>query len=73
MGWTHDFRDVARDRSGNGAASSRQAQRAVRRLQGVAPGEDAYPPYPRDPHIGFPRLLGRRARWVSVRLRHPRG
>jgi len=23
--------------------------------------------------VGIPRILRRRARWVSVRLRHPRG
>ncbi len=26
-----------------------------------------------DPRVGIPRILRRRARWVSVRLRHPRG
>nr|WP_078900488.1 hypothetical protein [Streptomyces sp. SBT349] len=62
MGWTHDYRDVARDRRGNGAAV--RAQSAVRRIQG---GPMA------DPPIGFPDILRRRARWVGVRLRHPRG
>ncbi|ARQ69944.1 hypothetical protein CAG99_14725 [Streptomyces marincola] len=61
MGWTHDYRDVARDRSGNGAAT--QAQSAVRRVQGGTM---------EDPPIGFPDILRRRARWVSARLRHPR-
>ncbi|RKN43066.1 hypothetical protein [Streptomyces hoynatensis] len=62
MGWTHDYRDVARERGGNGAATREQG--AVRRLQsGTLP----------DPMIGFPDILRRRARWVSARLRHPRG
>ncbi|MBB4894279.1 hypothetical protein FHS39_003313 [Streptomyces olivoverticillatus] len=26
-----------------------------------------------DPRIGIPRIIRRRARWVSARLRHPRG
>jgi hypothetical protein len=26
-----------------------------------------------DPQMGIPHILRRRARWVSVRLRHPRG
>jgi hypothetical protein len=26
-----------------------------------------------DLRVGIPRILRRRARWVSVRLRHPRG
>ncbi|WP_129841563.1 hypothetical protein [Streptomyces sp. RFCAC02] len=60
MGWTHDYRDVARDRSGNGAAAP--AHSAVRHLDGSL----------HDPRIGFPDILRRRARWVSARLRHPR-
>jgi hypothetical protein len=64
MGWTHDYRDVSRNRSGNGAAARTQQQRALRRVQAG--------PVP-DPHIGFPDILRRRARWVGVRLRHPRG
>ncbi|MDT0308492.1 hypothetical protein RM780_16225 [Streptomyces sp. DSM 44917] len=62
MGSTHDYRDVARDRSGTGAAA--RAQGAARRIQGVPMA---------NPHIGFPDILRRRARWVGVRLRHPRG
>ncbi|RMI39272.1 hypothetical protein EBN88_15210 [Streptomyces triticirhizae] len=62
MGWTHESRDVAREPSGNGAAT---------RTRGAARG---FPggPLP-DPAIRFPDILRRRARWVSVRLRHPRG
>nr|WP_052847638.1 hypothetical protein [Streptomyces avicenniae] len=62
MGWTHDYRDVARDRSGAGAAAP--AQNGARRFEGAVL---------HDSPIGFPDLLRRRARWVGVRLRHPRG
>ncbi|MEV1009796.1 hypothetical protein [Streptomyces sp. NPDC049881] len=62
MGWTHDYRDVARERGGAGAAAP--AQNGARRLEGAVL---------HDPHIGFPDILRRRARWVGVRLRHPRG
>ncbi|GAA2058673.1 hypothetical protein N0X72_13570 [Streptomyces carpaticus] len=63
MGWTHDYRDVARNRSGKGAAAQ-AAGGAVRRI----PGGGVL-----DPPIGFPHILRRRARWVGARLRHPRG
>ncbi|MER6346202.1 hypothetical protein ACWC10_10285 [Streptomyces sp. NPDC001595] len=61
MGWTHDYSDAAaRDRrSGSGALSSHQ--RGEPQLAGA------------DPRVGIPRILRRRARWVSMRLRHPRG
>ncbi|WP_228080942.1 hypothetical protein [Streptomyces profundus] len=62
MGWTHEYRDVAREPSGNGAAT--RARSTARSIRGG--------PLP-DPEIGFPDILRRRARWVSVRLRHPRG
>jgi hypothetical protein len=68
MGWTHDFRDVARERSGNDAAA-RVQQGAVRRIPGAQAAAGGTLP---DPHIGFPDILLRRARWVGVRLRHPR-
>ncbi|MDB1086514.1 hypothetical protein PJ985_02895 [Streptomyces sp. ACA25] len=62
MGWTHDYRDVARLRSGKGAAA--RVQSTVR-----LPSRRLDP----DSHtIGFPHILRRRARWVSTRLRHPR-
>ncbi|WP_405769685.1 hypothetical protein [Streptomyces sp. NBC_01538] len=58
MGWTHDYSDAARNRrSGHGPSTH----------QGGAPhiaGADL--------RVGIPRILRRRARWVSVRLRHPR-
>ncbi|GGX92291.1 hypothetical protein GCM10010510_41710 [Streptomyces anandii JCM 4720] len=58
MGWTHDYSDVARTRrSASGPGSHVGAPR----------------PTGTDPRVGIPRILRRRARWVSVRLRHPRG
>ncbi|WP_223188546.1 MULTISPECIES: hypothetical protein [unclassified Streptomyces] len=60
MGWTHDYSDAARNRrSGNGLSSHQR---------GPAPQMAGS-----DPRVGIPRILRRRARWVSVRLRHPRG
>ncbi|MEW2421350.1 hypothetical protein AB0911_12485 [Streptomyces nigra] len=60
MGWTHDYSDAARNRRSAGGLSSHQ--------RGSAPQMPAA-----DPRVGIPRILRRRARWVSVRLRHPRG
>ncbi|WP_260859787.1 hypothetical protein [Streptomyces cupreus] len=60
MGWTHDYSDAARNRRSGNALSPHRA--------GTAPqiaGTDL--------RVGIPRILRRRARWVSVRLRHPRG
>ncbi|MEV8551894.1 hypothetical protein AB0L04_18950 [Streptomyces glaucescens] len=60
MGWTHDYSDAAaRNRRSGSALSSHQ--RGAPQLVGA------------DPRVGIPRILRRRARWVSVRLRHPRG
>ncbi|MGW5659809.1 hypothetical protein ACWEWG_06850 [Streptomyces sp. NPDC003758] len=59
MGWTHDYSDVARNRRSATAPSSHQ--RGTPQLAGT------------DTQVGIPRILRRRARWVSVRLRHPRG
>ncbi|WP_340560136.1 hypothetical protein [Streptomyces sp. GSL17-111] len=67
MGWTHDQRDVSRNIRGRGAGSY-PAGRAVHHPRVLrAPREGG------DPGIGIPRILGRRARWVGARLRHPRG
>ncbi|KAB1143310.1 hypothetical protein F7R91_26345 [Streptomyces luteolifulvus] len=60
MGWTHDYSDVVRNRRSGSGLSSHQ--------------EGAAPQLPdTDLRVGIPRILRRRARWVSVRLRHPRG
>ncbi|AWT44604.1 MULTISPECIES: hypothetical protein [Streptomyces] len=60
MGWTHDYSDAARNRRSAAGLSSHQ--------RGGAPQMTST-----DPRVGIPRILRRRARWVSVRLRHPRG
>ncbi|MEU4150918.1 hypothetical protein [Streptomyces sp. NPDC026659] len=59
MGWTHDYSDAPRDR--RSLAGSGSARRGTPQLAEA------------DPRVGIPRILRRRARWVSVRLRHPRG
>ncbi|MER6572084.1 hypothetical protein ABT288_39375 [Streptomyces sp. NPDC001093] len=59
MGWTHDYSDAPRNR--RSAAGVGAPQRGNPQL---AEG---------DLRVGIPRILRRRARWVSVRLRHPRG
>ncbi|MEU2281360.1 hypothetical protein ABZ614_05180 [Streptomyces sp. NPDC013178] len=59
MGWTHDYSDAARNRRSAAGLSSHQ------RGADPQPGSDL--------RVGIPRILRRRARWVSVRLRHPRG
>ncbi|MEW2046084.1 hypothetical protein OHS71_19000 [Streptomyces sp. NBC_00377] len=60
MGWTHDYSDAARNRrSASGLSPHRRGG------DPQLPGSDL--------RVGIPRILRRRARWVSVRLRHPRG
>ncbi|WP_328673344.1 hypothetical protein OG905_18675 [Streptomyces sp. NBC_00322] len=62
MGWTYDYGDAARNR--------RSANGPVTRERGGPQGEGhEYP----GQGIGIPRILRRRARWVSARLRHTRG
>lgn len=61
MGWTHDYSDVARKR----------------RTATVVNGHERGGPHEQGPAgtaqaIGIPRILRRRARWVSARLRHTR-
>ncbi|WP_078603170.1 MULTISPECIES: hypothetical protein [unclassified Streptomyces] len=59
MGWTHDYSDASRNRRSAGGANPR-------RRSGVSQMVTA------DPRVGIPRILRRRARWVSVRLRPTR-
>ncbi|MFD8391851.1 hypothetical protein ACFV2N_22290 [Streptomyces sp. NPDC059680] len=59
MGWTHDYSDAPRNR--RSAAGVGTPQRGNPQL---AEG---------DLRVGISRILRRRARWVSMRLRHPRG
>ncbi|MEV8566089.1 hypothetical protein AB0436_11025 [Streptomyces sp. NPDC051322] len=58
MGWTHDYGDaVPNHRSTTGLSTHERGGPHVRGL---------------DPRLGIPRILRRRARWVSAWLRHPR-
>ncbi|MEV6961371.1 hypothetical protein AB0M97_19655 [Streptomyces sp. NPDC051207] len=59
MGWTHDYSDAARNRRSGSALSF--PQRGTPQMSGTGL------------RVGIPHILRRRARWVSVRLRHPRG
>ncbi|UQA94051.1 hypothetical protein [Streptomyces halobius] len=65
MGWTHDYRDVARNRRSSAAAVGTRETGTP----DVGSGDSPDPAHP----MGIPRILRRRARWVSARLRHPRG
>ncbi|MFD6422153.1 hypothetical protein [Streptomyces sp. NPDC060198] len=66
MGWTHDFGDAARNRRSTATA-------AVSTHEGGGPtGQVHTVQVIHDPRLGIPRILRRRARWVSARLRHPR-
>ncbi|MFC9931227.1 hypothetical protein [Streptomyces sp. NPDC127190] len=59
MGWTHDYSDAPRNRRSATGLSTPQ--------RGTPQDGEG------DLRVGIPRILRRRARWVSVRLRHPRG
>ncbi|APE22441.1 MULTISPECIES: hypothetical protein [Streptomyces] len=62
MGWTHDYGDTtARNR--RSAAGQRSPEGAGPPDQSAAHGGQ---------EVGISRILRRRARWVSARLRHPR-
>ncbi|MFD8947882.1 hypothetical protein [Streptomyces xanthophaeus] len=56
MSWTHDYGDTTHEH--RPAAASGTHERAGR--------------HGHDPRLGISRILRRRARWVSARLRHPR-
>ncbi|WP_437027748.1 hypothetical protein [Streptomyces sp. enrichment culture] len=66
MGWTHDYSDAGRNRRSASGVGSHQRGGAPQ-MAGVAGVAGT------DPRVGIPRILRRRARWVSVRLRQPRG
>ncbi|MEU4091312.1 hypothetical protein [Streptomyces sp. NPDC026673] len=59
MGWTHDYRDVSRDRRADRARITTGTQAPDHRSGGS--------------RLGIPHILRRRARWVGARLRHTRG
>ncbi|MEV5507646.1 hypothetical protein [Streptomyces orinoci] len=66
MGWTHDHRDLAQHRGAEEDAAMAVAEVPART------GSSGFRPTAADPQIGIPRIIRRRARWVSARLRHPR-
>ncbi|MEV6329569.1 hypothetical protein [Streptomyces sp. NPDC051909] len=61
MGWTHDYSDTARDRRSIGGSGA--PERGGTQDQGH--------PHPARA-VGISRILRRRARWMSARLRHTR-
>ncbi|MET7715284.1 hypothetical protein ACH492_29245 [Streptomyces sp. NPDC019443] len=61
MGWTHDYGDAARNR--------RSASGPITHERGGPQSEGHEHP---GQGIGISRILRRRARWVSARLRHTR-
>ncbi|MET9799521.1 hypothetical protein [Streptomyces sp. NPDC006368] len=65
MGWTHDYADAARNRRSASAPIS--ARSGPQGSQGQGPQGQGL-----DPRLGISRILRRRARWVSARLRHTR-
>ncbi|WP_245178650.1 hypothetical protein [Streptomyces montanisoli] len=62
MGWTHDHGDAARKRHTSAATPITHPRGDISRAEADARLE-----------LGIPRIIRRRARWVSARLRHPRG
>ncbi|NJP50452.1 hypothetical protein HCJ93_10305 [Streptomyces sp. SBST2-5] len=60
MGWTHDYSDASRNRRSASGVGTHQRGGAPQ-MAGTTL------------RVGIPRILRRRARWVSVRLRHPKG
>ena len=67
MGWTRDFSDAARNHRSTAPAgpSAHEGGGPLGRVHDVSDFHEL--------RLGIPRILHRRARWVSVRLRHPRG
>lgn len=65
MGWTHDYRDVSRNRREGSNQAASMAPLPDRRDQDVDGNRLVAP-------LGIPRIIGRRARWMTARLRHAR-
>ncbi|MER7517241.1 hypothetical protein [Streptomyces sp. NPDC126499] len=61
MGWTHDYGDTARDRRSIGGSAAPERG-------GTQDHGHSHP----EADVGISRILRRRARWVSARLRHTR-
>ncbi|WP_030898488.1 hypothetical protein [Streptomyces sp. NRRL F-5126] len=62
MGWTHDYGDAARSTHTSAATPITHPRGDAGRAAADA-----------RLGLGIPRIIRRRARWVSARLRHPRG
>ncbi|MEV6103108.1 hypothetical protein AB0M28_00115 [Streptomyces sp. NPDC051940] len=62
MGWTHDYNDVGAGTSRGGAHHGAGHRSIPDGSGGSFAGQ-----------LGIPRIIRRRARWVSARLRHTRG
>ncbi|MCX3059817.1 hypothetical protein [Streptomyces beihaiensis] len=60
MGWTHNYSDAARTR--RPATTPGPSRKGAPREYAVL-----------GPRLGIPRILRRRARWMSARLRHQTG
>ncbi|MYW30190.1 hypothetical protein [Streptomyces sp. SID2119] len=71
MGWTHDFTDEARNRrsTATAGASTHEGGGPLGRVHEV---HDLHHHRLGNHRLGISRILRRRARWVSARLRHPR-
>ncbi|MFJ2025712.1 hypothetical protein [Streptomyces sp. V2I9] len=65
MGWTHDFTDEARNRRSTASAGASTHE-------GGGPRGRVHHVDVHHSRLGISRILRRRARWVSARLRHPR-
>ncbi|MET9434045.1 hypothetical protein [Streptomyces sp. NPDC006551] len=63
MGWTYDYGDTARNRRSAAGPGS---------LERSGPQDPGRRSHAAQDDIGIPRILRRRARWVSARLRHTR-
>ncbi|GAB2572755.1 hypothetical protein GCM10027168_02020 [Streptomyces capparidis] len=65
MGWTHDYRDVSHNR-----------RRAPNQAAPLTPPPDRNEVVDANrlgpATVGIPRIIGRRARWMTARLRHAR-
>ncbi|MCR8944693.1 hypothetical protein NW249_21460 [Streptomyces sp. OUCMDZ-4982] len=76
MGWTHDFTDEARNRrsTATAGASTHEGGGPLGRVHDVQDLHHHRPGahQPGKHRLGISRILRRRARWVSARLRLPR-
>ncbi|MEU5215139.1 hypothetical protein AB0G79_02935 [Streptomyces sp. NPDC020807] len=68
MGWTHDYETTARNRRSAAGPGSRERGGPQEQGRTHAVQEVGIPAQ----GVGISRILRRRARWVSARLRHPR-